>query len=73
MKYILKSFCYLIVQLLKSWEYKNLSDKQSEDNGVVQLLKSWEYKNRDNDVMSIPLVVQLLKSWEYKNRLGLGH
>ena len=34
-----------VVQLLKSWEYKNLVAYLENVGGVVQLLKSWEYKN----------------------------
>ena len=34
-----------VVQLLKSWEYKNFSTVTVEIRNVVQLLKSWEYKN----------------------------
>ena len=39
-----------VVQLLKSWEYKNLLTARKKLTKVVQLLKSWEYKNRDNVV-----------------------
>ena len=34
-----------VVQLLKSWEYKNLEIRPMSVDKVVQLLKSWEYKN----------------------------
>ena len=34
-----------IVQLLKSWEYKNSGVGLQRGDIVVQLLKSWEYKN----------------------------
>ena len=36
---------FLVVQLLKSWEYKNATDLSLDEPRVVQLLKSWEYKN----------------------------
>ena len=39
----------MVVQLLKSWEYKNNQTKSHESPEVVQLLKSWEYKNRVDD------------------------
>ena len=35
----------LVVQLLKSWEYKNMEWLHNRKKRVVQLLKSWEYKN----------------------------
>ena len=35
----------LVVQLLKSWEYKNGNVFNRNSVKVVQLLKSWEYKN----------------------------
>ena len=56
-----------VVQLLKSWEYKNRFPFTNLDNFVVQLLKSWEYKNTQEHWKSERTVVQLLKSWEYKN------
>ena len=34
-----------VVQLLKSWEYKNVLHWMVLHRLVVQLLKSWEYKN----------------------------
>ena len=34
-----------VVQLLKSWEYKNSQYNRTIIFDVVQLLKSWEYKN----------------------------
>ena len=34
-----------VVQLLKSWEYKNILQFFQLGLVVVQLLKSWEYKN----------------------------
>ena len=58
---------HLVVQLLKSWEYKNQYKGEDMTANVVQLLKSWEYKNRLAFWKDQPLVVQLLKSWEYKN------
>ena len=36
----------MVVQLLKSWEYKNHHRNPKTIALVVQLLKSWEYKNR---------------------------
>ena len=56
-----------VVQLLKSWEYKNKIVGQDTYELVVQLLKSWEYKNKEARVSMRKIVVQLLKSWEYKN------
>ena len=56
-----------VVQLLKSWEYKNLWLRLVYHRHVVQLLKSWEYKNFSGIILFISSVVQLLKSWEYKN------
>ena len=35
----------MVVQLLKSWEYKNNGRIWNDTEIVVQLLKSWEYKN----------------------------
>ena len=35
----------MVVQLLKSWEYKNGDKIDKIFKTVVQLLKSWEYKN----------------------------
>ena len=35
----------MVVQLLKSWEYKNSCGVVLAICNVVQLLKSWEYKN----------------------------
>ena len=35
----------IVVQLLKSWEYKNGNVAIITSSIVVQLLKSWEYKN----------------------------
>ena len=35
----------MVVQLLKSWEYKNMEYAYANGLDVVQLLKSWEYKN----------------------------
>ena len=35
----------IVVQLLKSWEYKNRDTGAVDGFEVVQLLKSWEYKN----------------------------
>ena len=60
-------FFLTVVQLLKSWEYKNLSDYLLRRLAVVQLLKSWEYKNTKKFSVFPEKVVQLLKSWEYKN------
>ena len=34
-----------VLQLLKSWEYKNGGDLARISYKVLQLLKSWEYKN----------------------------
>ena len=56
-----------VVQLLKSWEYKNDTYQYQRLVGVVQLLKSWEYKNASPYRLVSVRVVQLLKSWEYKN------
>ena len=56
-----------VVQLLKSWEYKNVAGFNVVSNDVVQLLKSWEYKNLISALIALASVVQLLKSWEYKN------
>ena len=61
-------FATPVVQLLKSWEYKNKSQRPQRKNKVVQLLKSWEYKNSATLFYPSYQVVQLLKSWEYKNR-----
>ena len=61
------SVSQLVVQLLKSWEYKNSEETKEAFRGVVQLLKSWEYKNPELAQNNYELVVQLLKSWEYKN------
>ena len=36
----------MVVQLLKSWEYKNVLLALLSIDLVVQLLKSWEYKNQ---------------------------
>ena len=58
---------YCVVQLLKSWEYKNVSPIWAVQSTVVQLLKSWEYKNFLKYCLPRASVVQLLKSWEYKN------
>ena len=60
-------FSDIVVQLLKSWEYKNKEDSTNPSDYVVQLLKSWEYKNETIEPVYTPGVVQLLKSWEYKN------
>ena len=57
-----------VVQLLKSWEYKNQFASVNLMPGVVQLLKSWEYKNTVQKLKKSLMVVQLLKSWEYKNK-----
>ena len=56
-----------VVQLLKSWEYKNVCMTTKFPAKVVQLLKSWEYKNDKWLPELTQVVVQLLKSWEYKN------
>ena len=56
-----------VVQLLKSWEYKNQLEGLPFYRIVVQLLKSWEYKNFSFLLNNSIDVVQLLKSWEYKN------
>ena len=56
-----------VVQLLKSWEYKNIEGPKDGEYRVVQLLKSWEYKNWQDVRWDYGSVVQLLKSWEYKN------
>ena len=44
----LQGMNFLVVQLLKSWEYKNVNFSGMLRNAVVQLLKSWEYKNLGN-------------------------
>ena len=36
-----------VLQLLKSWEYKNIGREDNPGFVVLQLLKSWEYKNRN--------------------------
>ena len=56
-----------VLQLLKSWEYKNSGGGRMSKECVLQLLKSWEYKNFVKDRDSTAIVLQLLKSWEYKN------
>ena len=56
-----------IVQLLKSWEYKNKASMIQLIALIVQLLKSWEYKNQYHGLNTYWQIVQLLKSWEYKN------
>ena len=37
----------MVLQLLKSWEYKNISFWINPQYEVLQLLKSWEYKNKE--------------------------
>ena len=49
-----------VVQLLKSWEYKNKSNATVGEPGVVQLLKSWEYKNRIAVVKTLMLLYSYL-------------
>ena len=61
-----------VVQLLKSWEYKNYLAGLDGLVSVVQLLKSWEYKNYLPNHIQLLEVVQLLKSWEYKNKYGVA-
>ena len=36
---------YIVLLLLKSWEYKNHGPIDSKKPRVLLLLKSWEYKN----------------------------
>ena len=38
-----------VLQLLKSWEYKNFVKDRDSTAIVLQLLKSWEYKNSEID------------------------
>ena len=52
-----------VVQLLKSWEYKNASPYRLVSVRVVQLLKSWEYKNlKWNFDVFIPIIPKSRKN-----------
>ena len=61
------SHILLVLLLLKSWEYKNLTTLKVSWPGVLLLLKSWEYKNDRHILTARLIVLLLLKSWEYKN------
>ena len=51
------------VQLLKSWEYKNVQNVSFLKPLVVQLLKSWEYKNlKWNFDVFIPIIPKSRKN-----------